>query len=465
MQYDAVLYPDEFLPGEVDSQEVVSVPRSQCGTGFVLFLLVNAVLFIRPADLLPDLESVPFYEILITLAALASMPVLVEQLSERMIRARPLTFFVVALLPAIVFSQLSHGIIYEARMGAVMFIKILVYYLLLVGLVDSPKRLKIFLFIIGLFILVMTTICILNWHGFIDLDALAPVAQWVNDDESGGSGVLMRMTGPGIFNDPNDLSLILSTGILLSVHFAFNRPRWLLRIAYLAAIAPFAYALSLTSSRGGLLALMGGLVVYLACRVRRKWSILLIGIMLPAMLVAFGGRQTDIDLSNNDDTFMGRVLLWRDSLVMFHQSPVFGIGIGNLAEENGLVAHNSYVHAFAELGLVGGTIFVGALSVAVVGLWRLRKRRSELLSEELKAWWPCMCAMVAAYFIGLYSLSRVYALPTYCILGIACAYLSQAEAEARGIFSPLSLRLLARTAVVGACTLIYLEVFVRVFAG
>jgi O-antigen ligase len=435
-----------------------------CKAGFVLFILVNAVLFIRPADLLPSLEGAPFYEILIVLAALASLPVLIDQLTQARLLARPLTCFVIALLPAIVLSQLSHGVVYEARMGAIMFAKIVLYFLLLVGLVDSPRRLNIFMFILGAFILFITVICILNWHGVIDLDALTPVPQWVNDDETGASGVILRMNGPGIFNDPNDLSLILATGIMLSIHFAFTRARWIARILILSAVAPFGYALSLTSSRGGLLAVMGGLVVYAMCRLKKKWAILLIAVMLPAMLFAFAGRQTDIDLSNNDDTFMGRVMLWRDSLVMFHQSPVFGIGIGNLAEENGLVAHNSYVHAFAELGLFGGTFFVGAVAVAVTGVWRLHKRRIELLDVGLRKWWPCMCAMLAAYFIGLYSLSRVYALPTYCILGVLCAYLSLADAEVPGIVSRLSGKLLFRTAIVSACTLIFLEGFVRAFA-
>ena len=46
-----------------------------CALGFVFFLLVNAVLFIRPAELVPSLEDLPVYELLIVTCLLLSLPV------------------------------------------------------------------------------------------------------------------------------------------------------------------------------------------------------------------------------------------------------------------------------------------------------------------------------------------------------------------------------------------------------
>src|SRR5690349_2170625 len=99
--------------------------ETRCGIGFALFLLLNAVLFIRPAEIFPSLLGLPIYEVVIVACIAASWPVIVEQLSPAAIAARPGTLFVVALLPAIVLSHLSHGNTYDARVGAAEFLKVL----------------------------------------------------------------------------------------------------------------------------------------------------------------------------------------------------------------------------------------------------------------------------------------------------------------------------------------------------
>jgi O-antigen ligase len=44
-------------------------------------------------------------------------------------------------------------------------------------------------------------------------------------------------------------------------------------------------------------------------------------------------------------------------MVKFH--PILGVGFGEFTNLHERVAHNSFVHVFAELGLVGGFLFVG----------------------------------------------------------------------------------------------------------
>ena len=60
------------------------------------------------------------------------------------------------------------------------------------------------------------------------------------------------------------------------------------------------------------------------------------------------------------------------------QSPVFGIGKNRFGEEAGQVAHNSFVHAFTELGPLGGMVFLGAFYLAMRALWT---------EEEAARWW------------------------------------------------------------------------------
>jgi O-antigen ligase len=207
---------------------------------------------------------------------------------------------------------------------------------------------------------------------------------------------------------------------------------------------------------------MMGILVFLISRFgwrRALWS----GVLLIApILVLFGGRQTSLGLNDTDDTAQGRIHLWSDSLVLMRGSPIFGIGVGQLAEANGLVAHNSYVHMFAELGLGGGTLFVGAWYVLVTAL-RAHGRKPASPSAVWR-WRPYVLAMMASYAAGLYSLSRCYVLPTYLVL--ACAGACAALLPGDGVPSTVALsrRLCLKVIGVGAGTLMFLHIFVRVMA-
>lgn len=78
-----------------------------------------------------------------------------------------------------------------------------------------------------------------------------------------------------------------------------------------------------------------------------------------------------------------RFVFFEDGLKLFARSPVIGSGMG--AFENGVrgvqsfrydtkYAHNHYIQALAETGLVGLALFLGLLVVSAVCLWRGRKK-------------------------------------------------------------------------------------------
>src|SRR4051812_6918799 len=78
--------------------------KSRYGLGYLLFLLVNAVLFIRPGEMWVSLEGLPIYNVAIVLCILASLPILVRQLSWTDLKGNPITFCVVGFLGAAVLS-------------------------------------------------------------------------------------------------------------------------------------------------------------------------------------------------------------------------------------------------------------------------------------------------------------------------------------------------------------------------
>lgn len=454
------------MDSSIAIQPYPDVPAGgRCRLGFALFILVNAALFVRPADIVEGWEGLQIYQYLIIACLLASLPVVIPQLKWSSLRKNPITLCVIGLLPAIVMSHLSHGDTWYAKSGAIEFGKVVLYYLLLMGLIDSPARLRRFLIIFVGFVLCITILCLLNHHEFIDIPALADLKEGYDPDllsfEQGE--VLIRLRAMGIFNDPNDLCLILNAASFICLHLLIENKNLLVRLGLAACIMTMLYALALTQSRGGFLSLLVGLIVFLFTRVSRKQAVLIGAVVLPVIFVIFAGRITNIDINDTNDTAQGRIQLWRDALIQFHHMPLFGFGEGQIQGEIGNVVHNSFVHGYAELGLFGGTFFVAAFYVAVVGLARLTSSRAPTLPPDLRSLRICLLPVLASYMMGIYSLSRNYVIATYLVLGIVAALLGFAS-KAGGEVPMITRRLIRQIALASVACVFYFEAFVRVMA-
>src|SRR4051794_41416325 len=68
----------------------------------LLFFAVTAVLFVRPAELLPGIEGWPIYAVLATAAIFVALPAILAQLNFPSLIERPISACVVGLLVAIV---------------------------------------------------------------------------------------------------------------------------------------------------------------------------------------------------------------------------------------------------------------------------------------------------------------------------------------------------------------------------
>jgi O-antigen ligase len=434
--------------------------------GFALFILVNATLFVRPAELFPSLEGSPIYESLIVLCLLASLPSLITELSPSRLKRWPINFCVIALLPVVALSQLTHLRFVEAATGSISFFKLVAYYFLVVVHLNSFSRLRKFLFCIMTVTLVMTTLSVLEYHQVIDMPVLSAMHQQQSDPldaEDSDDGDLARLSSLGIFDNPNDLSRIVVVAVFLCLICMGERRYGLLRFLWAAPVAFLIYANALTYSRGGFLGLLGGLGVLFLVQYGRFKTLLLAAAVLPILLVVSAGRQTNI--STNVETGHQRILLWRDGLVAMHSCPIFGTGMDTYPDiTGGLVAHNSFVHAFTELGLVGGTLFVGLFYFSIESLFRARKYRAQLGNDDFYRLIPFVIAIVISYGIGLLSSSRCYEVPTFLIIGVASACARLAAARVPWAISPFDGRSLRRLVVVSLVVLVGHYVFVRLNA-
>jgi hypothetical protein len=434
--------------------------------GFFFFLLMNALLFIRPDEIVPEFQYFPTYEAAIIACMALSLPAIYQQLRPNMLVQRPITLLAVLMLFAVMFSHLfcpwNFFFIWAARMSAYRFLKVLVYYLLLVGLLDTPAKLRRFLFWLGGLILVLTTITLLQWHGWIEIPNIQVALEQV--DRNARDEVVAtyaRLQSTGVYNDPNDFCLILVVGIAISLYGLKDPWGQLIWPVWVAGLVAFGYAIYLTQSRGGFLALMAAVLVLFHSRYGWWKTMLLSTLVLPVMFLVFAGRATEI--SSGSATAQSRLQLWSEGLGFFKMSPLTGIGEGMYADmsDGHFVAHNSFVHNYAELGFFGGTIFTGAFYLALWNLYRLGRRGIRILNPELARLRPFVATIVGGYAMGLMSLSRGTVVPTYMILGLGAAYLSQVVAVPPLLHTRASGRLALRLVLVSIALLAAIYLYVR----
>ncbi len=430
---------------------------------FFLFLVLNGVLFLRPEELFPSIAGLQIYYWVICTNLIVCSGAIFKQLEGKELAKNPVTVCVLGVLATIFLSHASKLDLYSARMGAFEFLKVVLYFLLLLSVVNTKKRLIWFLFALVVLILSINTFAILQYHGAINIEALEAYMQ--NDvDENGEAFAFPRMVGTGIFNDPNDLSMIIVAAILLCGAGLFAPKLGVARFALAAPIGYLLYALTLTQSRGGLLALMAGCgtVFYL----RYGWQkTALIGALGVPVVLAVGGRQADIGGAMSGGTGESRTELWSEGIQLFKSSPLFGIGYKNFAEEVGHVAHNSFLHSATELGFFGGMFFLGVFAVSAAGIWQAQRSKRDIKDATLRQLLPYMLALLVAYGVSMLSLSRSYAIPTYLIAGLAAAYLHLATGPASFRLPTFNGPLLQRlaTAEVGmiAATYAFIQVSIR----
>ena len=403
--------------------EVLPDRPQESTIAFIFFICVNATLFLRPAEMFPDLASLPIYEVFILGAMALSAKGLQQQLRFESLKRRPLTMCVLGVLLAIVLSHVTHFYLSGIKNSGIEFLKVAIYYIVLVEVVDTPERFRKFLMAVTACGLTMVALCVVDYLGWIDFEFLTHLEMRNGTiSETGEMEWVWRMRGIGIFNDPNDISMVIVAVGVLSTYFMTDRRLGFMRFLWLLPLAMQLVALICTRSRGGLLALgAAGFALFLS-RFGRKTA-LAFGAMAVLSVGVLAGRQGNIDLGGG--TGQERVQKWRDGIVAI-QNPnlIFGIGHGFYSDVAGLVAHNSFVHTYVELGIFGGTFFFGCFFLPAWTLYRMSKAGVRIPNAEHERFRPYLLALLTGWSVGMMSLSRAYVVPTYMVVGIASAYLT-----------------------------------------
>src|SRR5262249_7674216 len=134
-------------------------------------------------------------------------------------------------------------------------------------------RLQQFLTWLGVLFLALTVLALLHYHEVIRLPALEGALQAQVDRATGDVQYYERLRGPGIFCDPNDLSLVLVWGIIISLYRLGERG--IARLFWVLVMAVLGYALTLTFSRGGFIALVASVLILLWARYNSRKALVI----------------------------------------------------------------------------------------------------------------------------------------------------------------------------------------------
>ena len=237
-----------------------------------------------------------------------------------------------------------------------------------------------------------------DWLGFASDNP--PTAEQIANQVRAGyaaSGDASRATGP--LADANFWAQALILALPLALWSMRQGPTRLTRLCAAAAGLIIVAGVALTQSRGGAIAMIIAIAVWLWFQGGRwRWGIVALPVVIALAVLLTGSTQRfeqlkSLDQASQTDEFKGRLSENIAAFQMWQDHPVLGIGAGQFpanyrtyAAKIGLDArternaHNSYLQAAAETGTLGLLAFLGMIAT---GLWCGLKARSRLLAMGL----------------------------------------------------------------------------------
>ncbi|WP_432260468.1 O-antigen ligase family protein [Cupriavidus sp. TMH.W2] len=181
--------------------------------------------------------------------------------------------------------------------------------------------------------------------------------------------------------EPNYTAALHFVPTAIAISLYAKAKRW--KLLFLLCAAANAMQILGTLSRSGavsLLLMMVLLVLFGGMKSKNKLQIgsamILAVILLYSQVGYLFDRLGSIQSSVVSDGASGRFEFWGKAVELINQSPVFGIGPGGFRADVGDAAHNTYIEVIAELGFIGGVIYI-AFVVFPVAYSVISKRRSD----------------------------------------------------------------------------------------
>lgn len=325
-----------------------------------LYLLLVLSYFLRIPERLPALGLIRFDLLLVLL--IAALIVVRKKPKDQRLEPNPVERYLRILMIYIVVS-----LPFVAWPGSVLlqnsqvFIKAVVFFYFTVALIDTEQKLKTLVAVfLGVQIFrVLEPLYLHVTEGY--WGAIASMADWQ---------YMYRLSGsPYDVINPNGLAFVIVTVIALFHFIGLRRRGWVL-LCYLMVLPALLYALILTGSRSGVVALFI-IMFFIFIKSRRKAVfVTLCAVGAVMSLAVMDDNQRDRYLSifsshtKNAETAEGRMSGLRDDFGVAMNRPLFGHGLGTSLEANWNArggthtSHSLYFELLQELGIIGTVIFL-----------------------------------------------------------------------------------------------------------
>lgn len=234
------------------------------------------------------------------------------------------------------------------------------------------------------------------------------------------SGIPAQQRTPffGPFVNPNHAGTLLAAGIGVSLGIGGR--------AGFAAAALLASGAWFTGSRGALIAVLAAAAVFVLRTHGRRGALALGSLLSAAVLpVLWIGPQTAarwltlqiVPEDHIQDLTGRRLAIWKDSLTLFADAPLLGVGLGGFADGFRFTkqlpqyaavdhAHNDLLQAFIEQGVLGGGLWLAAGGVV---LWSGLQRSDRQGAGWLAAATAIACASLVDFPLQIGAISTLTA--------------------------------------------------------
>lgn len=394
---------------------------------FTWLLVFTGVLFFRPQDVFPPLA-------VLRLAEMSALAGLVALVIGRLARGRNITrmtpeFAGVIALGGLILALAPFSIWFGGTIGVFtdQYAKVILIYLLAVNVIDSPRRLERFTWILVLAV------------GYVAFRAVFDYARGVNMLR-GGTRVMGSVGG--MMQNPNDLALNMVVFMPLAAFLAMRPGPAVRRLVAAGCAFCMMGAVVASGSRGGSLGLVAMLLVLAVFMVRRRPALVFAGALallcsLPLVPDSYWRRVASITDQSKDDvqSSQARRQLYAESFDAFVQNPLTGVGAGQFKDWNPSKrieawheSHNVWLQVAAEMGIAGLGVFLFLLFrafYAVIQTRRLvaRLRYRDAIDKEQALVFDAHSAAMAASLVGWFVCSMfssvAYSWTFYYLLALA----------------------------------------------
>ena len=271
----------------------------------------------------------------------------------------------------------------------------------------------------------------------------------------------------GTVGEANELAVQLIPPAFLAIALAFTARSGRHRALFATAAALAVAGIVLSLSRGGALALVAALVVFVVFGGRWRGRALRASLAMAAvalsafLLLAPAEERTRLLEAGGRDTSSGRSDLWTVGLRAFADDPIVGAGLGNfrtvapdfvlepgqllrteLIIDSPTLAHNVYLGLAVELGLVGLLLFLAVAGGALFAAAAAARRFATLHEPGAEIVARATVAAIAGYLVAATFISLQFQNMLWIMLGLALALHTIARRRARdaAIESPLEPR-------------------------